>query len=525
MPLQRSTEDIPSAVSLDTECFICKNAITDNDSKILTVCRHEFHKICINNWVKTSSTCPICSAKITKASITSSSSQLTNSPMVTRSSKSKSYDFSQATGSNATTESAVTNTDSNIPLSTFSMGDLKSMFSTLIQEQQPQLLAALTSQIPALVDRSVEIGLSRLNSVNPSHNSNISSPNMNRNPIMQTLPNVEQRTLEQLLGLPPTTQNNTGTAANALNSAPIGNDGAQMHDTSHSNTVSDLAFRPDRVSQILYNWRLKFSGTSNCLPIESFIYRVEALTNQTLNGNFDILCRNANVLFDEKAGKWYWRFHKRFPNFRWSDLCRQLRQQYCDSRTDIDIRELIRDRKQKPNESFDAFYDSVIDLADRLDQPLDDHTLVEILRRNLVPEIQHEILNLTIKSVSQLRDICRRREFFLQDMRRKHGVSTGRPSSFSRRVSELDDHVEITPEVHQFEEQVNVVNLTCWNCGEAGHRYHDCLAERNIFCYGCGAPSVYKPNCSNCNSRSKNYQGMALKSANKTHNKHQTSEK
>ena len=44
-------------------------------------------------------------------------------------------------------------------------------------------------------------------------------------------------------------------------------------------------------------------------------------------------------------------------------------------------------------------------------------------------------------------------------------------------------------------------NVKCWNCDELGHFWEDCLADRRIFCYGCGAPQVYKPQCRICQSR------------------------
>lgn len=42
------------------------------------------------------------------------------------------------------------------------------------------------------------------------------------------------------------------------------------------------------------------------------------------------------------------------------------------------------------------------------------------------------------------------------------------------------------------------VPITCWNCKESGHSFADCIAARTIFCYGCGAENVYRPNCSRC---------------------------
>lgn len=188
----------------------------------------------------------------------------------------------------------------------------------------------------------------------------------------------------------------------------------------------------------------------------------------------------------------------------WNDLCRALRQQYGDFRSeDDDIRQLIRDRQQKPGESFDNFYESVVELTDRLKEPLSNAMLAEILRRNLLPEIQFELLNLKISSLQELRDICRRRELFLQDVRRKHGSGFSKNAPVSKRVFELDEVVagDDSVSVSDVSEEIASISLRCWNCHESGHRYQECLADRTIFCYGCGTPDIYKPNCRRCNPK------------------------
>lgn len=44
-----------------------------------------------------------------------------------------------------------------------------------------------------------------------------------------------------------------------------------------------------------------------------------------------------------------------------------------------------------------------------------------------------------------------------------------------------------------------VLDIVCWNCEERGHSWQDCcVATRNIFCYGCGARNVYRPQCQRC---------------------------
>lgn len=120
------------------------------------------------------------------------------------------------------------------------------------------------------------------------------------------------------------------------------------------------------------------------------------------------------------------------------------------------------------------------------------------------------MLNLEVKSLQFLRDRCRRREFFLQDMRRRHGFAGMKP--IPKRVSEIDvEDGDVLDRQDLPLEEISAINLVCWNCQKKGHRYQDCLSDRTIFCYGCGAPDTYKPNCLNC--KSKNLKVIAPKSA------------
>jgi len=245
---------------------------------------------------------------------------------------------------------------------------------------------------------------------------------------------------------------------------------------------------------------LRFNGDQDGLSVDKFLYRVEALTRQTLNSRFDLLCGNASVLFEGKAREYYWRFHKVSDSSRWDLLTEALRKQFRDTRTDVDLRETIRDRKQKEKESFDAFYDAIVQITDCLEVPMAEKDLIETLRRNLRPEIRHELLNVTIDSVQKLRDICRRREGFLEDVKRTYGYQ--KPVPFRKQVSELVQGY-LSDEASEFSDpdqviEVDAIGLVCWNCRQEGHRYHDCKERRKIFCYGCGIPNTYKHTCPKC---------------------------
>ncbi|XP_073835483.1 uncharacterized protein [Musca autumnalis] len=482
------------------KCSACTETITSSGQKIS--CGHVFHKSCLEKSIKTRPYCPICNVRIGTDPSTPSSSQ------VTTRSQSKQANSHTSSGADHINTNENSGNNFNIAVEIAQSEQISQLVADSVSAQQEQMLAALSVQMTQLIEHQVSARLASLMPSTSPHNRSQHPPPSPQQ--MPTLPAVEEQTLRDLLGIGSQRQRSNGPQERPL---PSANGQSSLNESSNTNSSSsDLSSRPDKVLQIMSNWKLKFNGGLNGLSVGNFIYRVEALTSQTLHGSYDLLCGNASSLFDGKANDWFWRYHRSVDHIRWNDLCRALRDQYQDSRTDVDIRELIRERKQKANESFDSFYDSIVALTDRLKAPLSDGELVEILRRNLLPEIQHEILNIEIKSLQVLRDTCRRREFFMQDMRRKHGLTVSKPVPLSKRIFEVDiDEVEFPADVVPPTEELSALHLVCWNCGKGGHRYQDCLEERTVFCYGCGTPKVYKPNCAKC--LSKNGRMGAQKSA------------
>lgn len=86
------------------------------------------------------------------------------------------------------------------------------------------------------------------------------------------------------------------------------------------------------------------------MKCEEFIYRIRALTQETLNYNFDAVCKYLHIVLAGKAKDWYWRYHKQVNSIEWQPFCAALRHQYKDHRSDFHIREEIRNRKQKIGE-------------------------------------------------------------------------------------------------------------------------------------------------------------------------------
>lgn len=177
-----------------------------------------------------------------------------------------------------------------------SADDLQAMISSIVATQQAQLLSSLSDQIARLVQTNLDTRLSQLNlnrqSVSPAivpSQAHQTSPRQ-----MQTLPAVEERTFREMFGIP---LNNSGSQGQ-LNSSRSGPSSSALGSTSSNSASSDLTSRPDKVLHIITNWKIKFSGNVNGLSIENFIYRVKSLTIQTLQGDFDLLCRNARIFIN-----------------------------------------------------------------------------------------------------------------------------------------------------------------------------------------------------------------------------------
>lgn len=99
----------------------------------------------------------------------------------------------------------------------------------------------------------------------------------------------------------------------------------------------------------------------------------------------------------------------------WNGRCDAV--EFREERTDVSIRGEIHRRKQREGESFDEYFESVVLLSDNLSVPLAEASLLKLIRFNLLPDIQHELLYQDISTISQLRRIIRTRESFLQILR------------------------------------------------------------------------------------------------------------
>ena len=254
-----------------------------------------------------------------------------------------------------------------------------------------------------------------------------------------------------------------------------------------------------RFSKAMDTWKIRFDGVSNEISVDEFVFRVETLA-RSANINLANLVSGIHLLLNGKAASWYWIHVRSFPHQNWNNFKIALIDRFAIEETDAEIRMMVEARKQAQRESFGDFALAVQQLLVRLRRPIGEAETIEILRRNMSQRLQEALLLHHTNTIPELHSVCRR----FEKVWYKHTTYRNEP----RRVQELEvPEAQVQDIVQHGLPNLNIEECgalaedyrICWNCKDIGHSFQDCTSEvRNIFCYGCGEPNIYKPNCRKC---------------------------
>ncbi|XP_065368079.1 uncharacterized protein LOC135960632 [Calliphora vicina] len=544
-----STAD-PANVPITNPEHVCKICSENMDDKtpcmVINRCNHIFHRICIENSLSNAKECPVCFLTCELEDVRTFSFHIKQNPNrprgKARGAVSKTYNTRSVsknlfqdptTPHNNTTGGELINPrtppQQNVVPSGMPCNDRNNP-QIIPQSNSPSLIDY--NRINRMIESSVSKALQSLNlSIqNPRIQQQYSSGNSNligsimETDIQQVLRNLNcnnsaNSANNQQYQLPNSNENNPGNIPmlthqnrpqNIYNSFPNSNHFNRQPSTMRtpSTNCQVATINTDKITSIIQNWCLKFDGSTTGLTVEEFLYRLTSLTNDNFNGDYTIICKNLHILLSGKARDWFWRYHKQERGvIDWSEFCNAIRSQYKDFKSSFDLREEIRNRRQKPGESFDVFYDSISAIMDRLPSAFSEMELIEIIMRNLRPDIRQDLLYIPVHSIPHLRKLVQIRESFLEDEHVKRNLHnrTANAHQPRRHIAEVDlDSVDANPVGSEtsIDALHNTPTVTrCWNCDRPGHVWEDCLYERTIFCYGCGAKNTYRPQCPKCKDR------------------------
>jgi Retrotransposon gag protein len=306
----------------------------------------------------------------------------------------------------------------------------------------------------------------------------------------------------------------------------------------------------------VFRWRISFKGDETGLSLNDFLSQAEDLSVAAGMSPNDL--RHSMIhLLEGSALIWYRAFNHNYQT--WEDLKTALRREYLPFDYEHFLRQDIEQRTQGNNEPFSTFLASMELLFRKLSRPPPESEKIEILRRNMNPELAKQLSIYEIFSTEQLGNIVKHWERFQFVAKRRSEGKPVEPAYFAepvdrkpkrevRRVmvvdasdSESEEEFDLEalqqalrqikksrPPKKTMSETASEANtkqekvpsrgayprarqdkgtdpseggagLVCWNCDTAGHGFRDCTLPRTgIFCFFCGLKDTTTARCSRC---------------------------
>ncbi|XP_065365428.1 uncharacterized protein LOC135958451 [Calliphora vicina] len=300
MSLVHSNENLTSLVEHinKRKCTICDKDYEIDDIVVSAPCDHIFHKNCIAKVLNETQACPVCSKPCRQTKLKSYNilkeceTQATSNPDSFNANVSNKGAIPKTNRKNIrrnvleseTTRMSTFNRNNDEEISDNILNLSPTNSQNVLLNFDPHNMSDNTLQ--DLINEAVRNQLESLN-INSNHGNRPNTGNFNNNNRNQSF-----RSNRNNFGR----ANQHGNSRESLGNTNFNNNnslrrlsGKQSYGNTNMNQSYDLT--TDKVSSIISGWHLKFSGQEeDGLSVDNFIYRVQALTNQGLRGDFDLLC-------------------------------------------------------------------------------------------------------------------------------------------------------------------------------------------------------------------------------------------
>lgn len=248
-------------------------------------------------------------------------------------------------------------------------------------------------------------------------------------------------------------------------------------------------------------WKITYDGSGS---ISDFLFKVETLCARTRCSDEHLLS-NFHVLLEGKAQQWYWLFTKQNRNVTFQTLRHAITKEFGKLETDHEILLKLSSRKQQIKESYDDFHTAIVTENLRLQTPLPDSTIIDIIKRNLNSNLRFLLFNVQTQNLNEFRDTARKAEKVIKETKFQNTSTTN-----FKNINEVTFSLDETEDFNITDPQIDAIkisdrktkydysNIQCWNCMSLGHSYIYCSQEiRKPFCFKCGTKGVLTPACPN----------------------------
>lgn len=271
-----------------------------------------------------------------------------------------------------------------------------------------------------------------------------------------------------------------------------------LNDRQPNSQVNSFSNASSTFSVKLKDWKVVYNGEGN---VNDFLFKIDTLTERS-QCPLDHLMANFHMFLSQKAEIWYWMFIKQNPRVTYPILKTALIKEFGTLETENEILLKISTRRQLSKENYDDFHSSIVQMNLKLRTPMSDISLIEIIKKNVNPELRIMLFISDPKDLGELRLLARKAEKVLQESK-VHTNTLGKP----RQVNEIsienvvEEPDEPDPQVEALKLNRTYANrdyskIKCWNCQNFGHSYIYCPDEtRHVFCFKCGQRNVTTPKC------------------------------
>ncbi|XP_059221494.1 uncharacterized protein LOC131996064 [Stomoxys calcitrans] len=224
---------------------------------------------------------------------------------------------------------------------------------------------------------------------------------------------------------------------------------------------------PENAARItLAKWGVKFDGTTKTMNVHEFIFRVGELKRDYECPDEDFITK-FHQLLESPALDWYWG-HRKFVQFRdWNELQTALLNQYQRFENEFQVQTQMLNRRQLPHESFEDFYNAVMQLRTQQKAPYSEDEMVEIMRGNLKSSLAQMIFSARISNLGEFYREVKRAENLIASHRQQYS----RPGP-PQRVHELAWEEALPPEILEVDAIQDRTKIKCWNCEAEGHSWN-----------------------------------------------------
>lgn len=157
----------------------------------------------------------------------------------------------------------------------------------------------------------------------------------------------------------------------------------------------------------LSKWNLRFSGGSDILGLSAFLERVNELC-ESRNISKEQLFKSCTELFEGEALVWLRSVRDNITD--WDSLCSALRREFLPHDYVDQLWDQIKKRTQGDTEPISIYIAYMTNLFKRLTIPISEEIKLKIIMKNILPFYTTQLTLVTIDSVEQLIDYCKKLE-------------------------------------------------------------------------------------------------------------------